>query len=75
MFAYIDIGVTELVIVPLTVLISFVLPAWLGWKVASRAGLPGALGLLALIPMGILLFLFAMAFLPWPYERTPETNS
>jgi hypothetical protein len=52
------------VVVLLVTLTSLVLPAWLAWRVSVKAGFPGAMGLLVLIPLGILLFLFVLAFRP-----------
>ena len=42
MFAYFGgIGPMEMLVVGLTTLVSFVLPAWLAWKVSVKAGFPG----------------------------------
>lgn len=45
------------------------------WRICQKAGFPGALSLLALIPLVNLGFLYLLAFTRWPIEergRTPE---
>jgi hypothetical protein len=66
MFAYFAIGPTEMLVVLFVTLISLVLPAWLAWKVSLKAGFPGTLGLLVVVPLGFLVFLYVLAFRPWP---------
>lgn len=39
------------------------------WKLATRAGYPGPLGLLVLIPLVNLVFIYFLAFSEWPAER------
>jgi|HubBroStandDraft_3_1064219.scaffolds.fasta_scaffold525309_2 hypothetical protein len=36
------------------------------WKICSKAGYPGALGLLILIPLANLIMLLVLAFAEWP---------
>mgnify|MGYP006430841929 FL=1 len=38
------------------------------WKLSMRAGYPGPLGLLILIPLVNLVFLYFLAFSTWPSE-------
>jgi len=40
------------------------------WRIASKAGYPGALALLALVPVLNVILLWLFAFLEWPVERT-----
>ena len=43
---------------------------WLFWRVFAKAGFPGAMGLLCLIPsIGPLVCLLILAFATWPNER------
>lgn len=40
------------------------------WRICSRAGLPGPLSLVVLIPgLGLFVLLFLLAFLRWPNSR------
>ncbi len=43
---------------------------WLFWRVFTKAGFPGAMGLLCLIPsIGPLVCLLILAFATWPNEH------
>jgi hypothetical protein len=44
----------------------FVIP---GWRIARKAGYPGAVSLLLLIPMLNIVFLWIFAFSRWPNQR------
>jgi len=44
----------------------FVIP---GWRIARKAGYPGAMSLLLLIPMLNIVFLWIFAFSRWPNQR------
>ncbi|WBQ11493.1 hypothetical protein L2D01_06850 [Hyphomonadaceae bacterium ML37] len=45
------------------------------WRIISRTGLPGALGLLAIIPVANLVLLWVLAFIDWPaLKRTGSNN-
>jgi hypothetical protein len=59
-------GVPEIVM-----LVVWVLLVWPCWRVCVKAGLPGPLGLAALIPGGLLVLLFIWALLDWPALRKP----
>ena len=39
------------------------------WRICAKAGYPGWLGLLALVPVANLLLLYFLAFAEWPLER------
>jgi hypothetical protein len=45
------------------------LPVWPCWRICTKAGLPGALGLVSLIPAGLLVLLFVCALADWPALR------
>lgn len=59
------IGPVELVLVFLGMVV-VVLPFW---KIFSKAGYPGPLGLLILVPVVNALVPFFLAFAEWPVER------
>jgi len=40
------------------------------WKLSSRLGFPGALGLLVLVPLVNLAFFYFLAFANWPRDRS-----
>ena len=44
----------------------FVVPCW---RIVSKAGFPGALSLLALVPLVNVILLWVFAFVRWPNER------
>jgi hypothetical protein len=39
------------------------------WRIVSKAGYPGALSLLALVPLVNIILLWVFAFVRWPIER------
>lgn len=41
-----------------------------GWLIASRAGFPGVLSLLLLIPVINIILLWVFAFIKWPIEKS-----
>jgi hypothetical protein len=49
-----------------------VVPAVIMWRICSKAGYPGALGLLVLVPIVNLILLIFLAFAKWPIERELE---
>jgi hypothetical protein len=52
--------------------VSFGLVVWPTWRICSKAGFPGALALLALLPILNLCLLFYLAFAEWPALRVPR---
>ena len=44
----------------------FLVPAW---RIATKAGYPGALSLLTLIPLVNIIVIWVFAFVKWPVER------
>jgi hypothetical protein len=65
MFALFGLGPQE----SLFLLVGSVLLVWPLWRVCSRAGFPGALALLAIIPLGLIVLLFVLAFAEWPARQ------
>lgn len=59
------IGPTELMIVAMTAACL----VWPAWRICTKAGFPGALGLLAVVPGLNLVLLFVLAFVDWPALR------
>lgn len=53
-----------------------VLIVWPVWRICSRAGFPGALGLLIVVPFVNLVLLYVLAFAKWPAlrDQTKSTN-
>ena len=45
----------------------FIVPAW---RIVAKAGFPGALALLAIIPLVNIVMLWVFAFVKWPHERS-----
>jgi len=44
----------------------FIIPAW---RIAAKAGFPGAMSLLLLIPVVNIVFIWVFAFIKWPVEK------
>jgi hypothetical protein len=42
---------------------------WPAWRICSKAGFPGPLGLLAVVPVFNLVLLIVLAFVEWPALR------
>jgi hypothetical protein len=52
----------------------FAIVVWPTWRICSRAGFPGALSLLVLIPLANLFLLYFLAFAEWPALRLKKDN-
>jgi hypothetical protein len=70
------IGSTELIIILLIVLpfalLFAILPVIAFWKICSRVGFNGALGLLMLIPIANIILPLYVAFAQWPSFRQEQ---
>lgn len=53
----------------LIVLLLIVLFQWPFWRIARKAGFPGALSLLLLIPLLNIIMIWVFAFVEWPIEK------
>ncbi len=49
-----------------------VLYGWIWWRIFSKAGFPGAIGLLMFIPVANLIMPIFLAFSDWPIHRNPS---
>ena len=45
------------------------------WRICTRAGFPGALSLLILVPLVNVGFLYFLAFAGWPAQSQPSDRS
>ena len=54
-------------VVLLVLAAAFIIPAW---RITSKAGFPGALSLLLLVPLLGIVLIWIFAFVRWPVERT-----
>jgi hypothetical protein len=52
-----------------------VLFVWPAWRICSRAGFPGALGLLIMVPLLNLVLLYVLAFAEWPALRNQKSGT
>jgi len=59
------IGAFSLIIILVAFLI-YIVPAW---RIVSKAGFPGALSLLMLVPLVNIVLLWVFAFVEWPVQR------
>ncbi len=57
-----ELGPPELVFI---LVIGFLF-AWPAWRIFKKAGFPGPLGLLMLVPIVNILMILFLAFAPWP---------
>jgi hypothetical protein len=66
--AYIAPGVAELtLLIPLLFLpFAMILPTIAFWKICSKAGFSGAIGLLMLVPIANIILPLYLAFTEWP---------
>jgi hypothetical protein len=73
-----NIGPVELVMVAmsfLAVLAGFAFMIWPAWRICSKAGFSGALGILIVIPLANVFLLFFLAFAEWPSLRQKKAYS
>ncbi len=71
------VGPAELLVLSLTSLLAFGLPSWLSWRICVKAGFPGQLGLISLVPLGLFVLLIVLAVADWPVSRAmkaPDRN-
>ena len=61
-------GPMELLVVAATGLLYL----WPAWRICQKAGVPGALALLALVPLANIGLLFFLAFAEWPVLRNAK---
>ena len=61
-----------LVIFLFAALFAMLLPTIAFWKICSKAGFPGALGLLMLVPIANIILPFYLAFAQWPILRAND---
>ena len=57
-----NLGATEVLIVTA----GGILIIWPSWRTCTKAGFPGPLGLMAIVPFLNLILLFILAFSEWP---------
>ena len=60
---------------PWMMLVFAALVAVPAWRICVKAGYPGWLGLLVLVPVVNLFFLYFLAFSQWPIERSPSSTT
>ncbi len=65
MLAFIGMGSMELLFIVVASAV-IVVPFW---RIFAKAGFPGALALLMLVPVANLIMLFILAFMEWPALR------
>jgi len=55
------------------ILLTVLFQLLLWWKIFSKAGFSGALGLLIFVPFGPMIMLCIMAFSKWPILNPPQS--
>ena len=65
-------GGIAVLLVGLVALVSLILTIIIWWKIFSKAGYSGAMGLLMLVPVANLVVLLILAFGTWPIHRELE---
>ena len=68
-------GIYELIVIAVMLLVVILLNVLPFWKICTKAGFPGALSLLMLVPIANIVFLFYIAFAEWPALRTSQGYS
>ena len=62
-----SLGPTEMIVILILMIIPGILLTVIPfWKICSKAGFPGALSLLMLVPIANIILLFYIAFSEWP---------
>jgi hypothetical protein len=56
-------------IILLSILLAYMVPVFLVWRICRRAGFSGAWGLTMIVPILGLVMTWAFAFMDWPVER------
>ena len=66
-----ELGLVFLMIIPMMIVgvLITVIPFW---KICTKAGFPGALSLLMMVPIANLILPFYIAFADWPVLRQPQ---
>ncbi len=59
-------GPIEMLVVLFVAAFAVILPVIVFWKICSKAGFPGALGLLMLVPIANVILPLYLAFAEWP---------
>ena len=67
-------GPMEILVILIVMLVS-VLPVIAFWKICSKAGFPGVLGLLMIIPIANVILPLYLAFADWPALRGNDQSS
>lgn len=67
-------GVEWILVMGLAILL-LVLPVVCFWEICRKAGFPGYLSLLMLIPPASLIVIIVLAFAPWPSLQEREKNN
>ena len=62
-------GPIEMLVVLFLSIVGCVLPIIAFWKICSKAGFPGALGLLMIVPIANIILPLYLAFAEWPALR------
>jgi hypothetical protein len=70
--AYVAPGGIEGLVILFASLFAFILPVIIFWKICSKAGFPGALGLLMLLPVGNIILMLYLAFAQWPILKAND---
>ena len=63
-------GAIEMILILFVSAFVWVLPVIVFWKICSKAGLPGALGLLMMVPIANIILPLYVAFAEWPALRS-----
>ena len=62
-------GIWEIIVIFFIALPLYILPVVVFWKICSRLGFPGVLGLLMLAPIANIVLPLYIAFAEWPVLR------
>ncbi len=67
--AFMPPGPLEMIVILFISIFTFILPVIAFWKICSKAGFSGALGLLMIIPIANIILPLYLAFAEWPALR------
>ena len=64
--AYVTPGPMEIIVIFFILTFASILPMIVFWKICSKAGFPGVLSLLMIVPIGNIILPLYLAFAKWP---------
>ena len=68
-------GIYELIVISAILPVVFLLTVIPFWKICTKAGFPGPLSLLMIVPVANAILPFYIAFADWPVLKNPQAQA